>query len=130
MEGKNLPTVLIVDDEPIVRNLVRLSLADAGYTVLDATSGADALELCQSLGEQQIDLLIVDHNLRPDKGRVVAANIVRFCPSIKVLVTSGWNFQTVHDEDGIPPGSSFLQKPFTPQQLLSIVHSVLFPDTQ
>lgn len=125
-----MPTVLIVDDEPIVRNLVRLALREVGYTVLDATGAEEALHLCQSLGEQDIDLLIVDHGLSPDRGRVVAESIVRIYPSIKVLVTSGWNYQTVHEEDGFPPGSTFLQKPFTAQQLLSTVQNVLFPGMQ
>jgi two-component system cell cycle sensor histidine kinase/response regulator CckA len=129
-EGKSVPTVLIVDDEPIVRNLVRLALSEAGYTVLDATGASEAIDLCRSLGEQEIDLLIIDHGLAPDKGRVVAESIVKFSPSVKVLVTSGWTYQTVHDEDGFPPGSSFLQKPFTAQQLLSIVQNVLFPGMQ
>jgi CheY-like chemotaxis protein len=130
VEGKRAPTVLIVDDEPVVRNLARLSLAGVGYTVLDATGAPEALELCRSLGDQQIDLLIIDHGLTPDKGRVVAECIAGFSPSVKVLVTSGWTYQIVHDEDGFPPGSSFLQKPFTAQQLLSTVQNVLFPGMQ
>ena len=125
-----MPTILIVDDETIVRNLVRQALSKEGYTVLDATGASEVATLCQSLGDQQIDLLIIDHGLAPDRGRVVAESIVKLCPTIKVLVISGWTFKTVQDEDGLLPGSSFLQKPFTPHQLLSTVKSVLFPSTQ
>jgi DNA-binding response OmpR family regulator len=130
VEGKRVPTVLVVDDEPIVRNLVRLALSNEGYTVLDAAGASDVATLCQSLGDQPIDLLIVDHGLAPDKGRVVAEKIVLLSPAIKVLVISGWTYQTVQDEDGFLPGSSFLQKPFTPHQLLLAVRNILFPSTQ
>jgi len=130
VEGTRVPAVLIVDDEPIVRNMVRTSLAEKGYTVLDATGAAEALELCKSLGDQEIDLLIVDHGLMPDKGRTVAEDILQFCPHIKVLVMSGRSYQMVHEEDGFPPGSAFLQKPFTAQQVLATVQNVLFPGMQ
>jgi len=129
-EGEIVPTVLIVDDEPIVRNMARLALSGDGYRVLDATGAAEAAALCQNIGGEQIDLLIVDHGLTPDNGRVIAENIMKFWPATKVLIISGSALNTVQDEDGIPPGSSFLQKPFTPQQLLSVVQNFLFPSTQ
>jgi len=125
-----VPTVLIVDDEATVRNVVRQALSKEGYTVLDATGASEVATLCQSLGDQQIDLVIVDHGLAPDKGRAVAENIVKLCPTVKVLIISGWAYKTVHDEDGFLPGSSFLQKPFTPHQLVSTVQNILFPSTQ
>ena len=125
-----MPIVLIVDDEPIVRNLVRLALARAGYNVLDAKGASDAAALCHSVAKQDLDLLIVDHGLKPDKGRVLAEDLARLCPAVKVLIISGWSYQIVHDDDGLPPGSSFLQKPFSAQQLLSTVERILFPRTQ
>ena len=125
-----MPTVLVVDDEPIVRNLVRMALASAGYNVLDAKCATEALSLCQSIGRNEIDLLIVDHDLKPDKGRLVAENLARLCSGVKVLVTSGWSYQAVHDEGGLLEGSSFLQKPFSAQQLVSAVENILFPSTQ
>ena len=125
-----MPTVLIVDDEAMVRNVVRQAPSKEGYTVLDATGASEVAALCQSLGDQQIDLLIIDHGLAPDKGRVVAESVVKLCPTVKVLIISGWTFETVQDEDGLLPGSTFLQKPFTPHQLLSVVQSILFPSTQ
>jgi len=127
---KKLPTVLIVDDDPIVRNLARLALARSGYTALDATGAVEAETLCRNLGSEKIDLLIIDHVLTPGIGRQVAEMVLRCFPEVKVLVISGRPVQHVQEEDGIPPGSSFLQKPFTPQQLLAVVASVLFPSTQ
>jgi two-component system KDP operon response regulator KdpE len=125
-----VPTVLIVDDDPIVRNLVRLALSDDGYAVMDATDAAEAAALCECLGDQQIDLLIIDHRHGPWRSREVAESIMQSCPAMKVLVISGRSFQEVQGQDGFLPGSSFLQKPFTPQQILSTVQSVLFPSTQ
>ena len=127
---KKLPTVLIVDDDPIVRNLARLALARSGYTAMDANGAAEAETLCRNLGSERIDLLIIDHRLPPGVGRHVAEMVLRCFPEAKVLVISGWSYQHVQEEDGIPPGSTFLQKPFTPQQLLANVESVLFPSTQ
>ena len=63
IEGERVPTVLVVDDEPIVRNMVRLALSAEGYMVLDATGAAELAALCHNLGEEQIDLLIIDHGL-------------------------------------------------------------------
>ena len=130
MEGQRAPAVLVVDDEPVVRNLVRLALSEVGYTVLDAAGAAEAIALCASLGDQALDLLIIDHGLAPEISRMVAESIAPFSPSMKVLVTSGWSYQEVNAEEGFPPGSSFLKKPFTAQQLLSLVQNVLFPGTQ
>lgn len=125
-----MPTVLIVDDEPIVRNLVRLALSQQGYAVMDANGPSEAEALCRTLRNQQIDLLIIDHRLAGSIGREVAEGVLRHCPAAKILIISGWSYQHVQEEDGFLPGSSFLQKPFTPQQLLSSVESVLFPSTQ
>jgi CheY-like chemotaxis protein len=125
-----VPTVLIVDDELIVRNVVRLSLSKEGYAVLDASNASEAAALCRSLGDQQLDLVIIDHGLPDEKGRAVAEDIVRFCPAVKVLIISGYSYQIVREEDGFLPGSSFLQKPFTAQQLLSTVENIIFPNTQ
>ena len=125
-----MPTVLIVDDEPIVRNVVRLALSRIGYAVMDANGAAESAALCRTLGNHQIDLLITDHRLASGIGREVAEAVMKYCPATKVLVISGWSYQQVQKEDGFLPGSSFLQKPFTTQQLLSTVESVLFPSTQ
>ena len=85
--------------------MVRLALSAQGYMVLDATGAAELAALCQNLGEEQIDLLIIDHGLKPDNGRVIAENLVKVTPVPKVLIISGSIFNTVQDEDGIPPGS-------------------------
>ncbi|HZQ96179.1 MAG TPA: response regulator [Candidatus Sulfotelmatobacter sp.] len=125
-----MPTVFIVDDDTIVRNLVRQTLSREGYTILDANGASEVAALCQSVGDQQIDLLIIDHGLAPNKGRIVAESVVEICPTVKVLIISGWTFETVQDEDGLLPGSTFLHKPFTPHRLLSVVRSILFPRAQ
>jgi two-component system, cell cycle sensor histidine kinase and response regulator CckA len=125
-----VPTVLIVDDEPIIRNVVRLALTKEGYAVMDAAGAFEADALCRSLGELQIDLLIINHRLAAEKGRHTAEKIAGLYPAIRVLVISGLPYDAVQREEGIMPGSSFLQKPFTAQQLLSTVQNILFPNTQ
>jgi DNA-binding NtrC family response regulator len=125
-----MPTVLIVDDEAIVRNLVRITLSRAGYAVMDANGASEAGVLCRSMGNQHVDLLIIDHRLVGGIGREFADEILASCPASKVLVISAWPYQDVQDEKGIAPGSTFLQKPFTAQQLLVTVEHVLFPSTQ
>ncbi len=109
---------------------MRLALTRAGYRVLDARNVPEAITLSQSMSDPQVDLLIIDHRLAPDVGRSVAEHFVKLCPEIKILVVSGSAYQTVQAEDGLLPGSSFLQKPFTPHQLLSTVEHIIFPEKQ
>jgi two-component system, cell cycle sensor histidine kinase and response regulator CckA len=110
-------TVLIVEDEPLVRNLATNGLALHGYRVLAAASGQEALELLR--GATHVDLLVTDVIMPGMGGRALAeqARVVR--PSMKLVFMSGYT------ETELPPGAAFLQKPFTPAVLARTVREAL-----
>jgi hypothetical protein len=105
--------------------VVRLALSNEGYTVMDASGEAEADELCRSLGTQQIDLLIINH-----RSRLMTEKIAKLCPAVQVLVISKLPYETAQEETGWLPGSSFLQIPFTAQQLVTTVENIVSPTTQ
>ena len=125
-----MPTILVVDDEPIVRNLIVHVLSRQGFVVFEADSANEALTICRTLKDERLDLLITDHALQGTTGRALADRISESCPNVKVLHLSTGAHSVLKKEDGLLPGSSFLQKPFTPGQLISVVQSVLSRQTQ
>jgi CheY-like chemotaxis protein len=117
-------TVLVLDDNVVVRNVVREVLRREGYSVLEARNYEEALALCESLGGEQIDALVVDHGLPHASGRALAEQIVKSCPDLKVLVISGWPFHMVQAQGGVLPGASFLAKPFSAATLAAAVNDM------
>jgi two-component system, cell cycle sensor histidine kinase and response regulator CckA len=117
-------TVLLVEDEAIVRRLTQETLTGNGYTVLEAQGGADAL---QKLHEQNgpIHLLLTDVVMPKMSGRELARRLGRSHPGIKVVYMSGYPICGIIENDAIKPGSPFIQKPFTPEMLLRAVREAL-----
>jgi CheY-like chemotaxis protein len=116
-------TILLVEDDAQVRELVSRSLARSGYRVLTAGNGEEALEVLRStLG---IDLLFTDVVLPGMSGPTLAERVTERRPGTPVLFMSG------HTGTATAPGGSwdetvsFLQKPFTPEDLLRCVRTVL-----
>lgn len=116
------PTILVVEDEPIVRNLVVDILTRQGWLVFEADTAAEAQTVCGALKEEPLDLLIVAENLSPMSGRELAQKILGHCPNAKILQLSA-------DQAATPSGGS-LQKPFTAGQLMNAVDSLMRPRTQ
>jgi CheY-like chemotaxis protein len=108
-------TVLVVDDQDFVRDVVRIALEGAGYRVLEARSPSVAIELAQA--ETDIDLLLADVVLPEMDAFELATRIAMAVPTVRVLYTSGY---TDAREEG-----DFIQKPFTPAELVAKVESVL-----
>jgi two-component system, cell cycle sensor histidine kinase and response regulator CckA len=108
-------TVLVVDDQDVVRDVIRLTLEGAGYTVLDAASPNDALALVRDQGP--IDLLVTDVVMPEMDAFELADRVVSEIPGVRVLYTSGYT-----DAGAEGP---FIQKPFTPAQLVEKVSTVL-----
>jgi len=116
-------TVLVVEDEAAVRNTAVRALRDAGYRVLVAASGKEALVLAS--GPNPPDLLLTDVVMPGMDGRAVAEELQRRHPSLRVLYMSGYT-QDAIVQRGILIGSvQFLQKPFTPSTLLASVRRTL-----
>jgi PAS domain S-box-containing protein len=121
-------TVLVVEDEQPVRSLVRGILGSKGYTVLEASSGEEALRVCKR-HRQPIHLLITDVVMPQMGGRELARRLTRLCPGMKVLYTSGYTDDTVVRHGKLGPGQLFLQKPFTPEALAGRVREALDAET-
>ena len=119
-------TVLLVEDEDVVRRVGERILAEHGYHVLSASSGEAALDLLASTGER-IDLLITDEVMPGISGHTLADTVRRQVPGCPVLFVSGYNERDLHDAGQGEPSSAFLQKPFTPPVLARKVHELLDP---
>lgn len=119
-------TILIVEDEVVVRNVVVMALARAGYAVLEAHDAVEALKLSSTF-EGVIDLLIADYALKTMTGREVAAKISQSRPGLRVLHISGYSLQVLQHKEGREAISNavFLGKPFLPKDLVEKVKAIL-----
>jgi two-component system, cell cycle sensor histidine kinase and response regulator CckA len=117
-------TILLVDDEPGIRGLVRKILRREHYRVLEAENAEEALEMASSHGES-IDLLLTDMVLPGMSGRDLAESLLRTRPSLKVVYISGYTGDETVRAGQFPPGSAFLQKPFTLGALTGKVREAL-----
>jgi two-component system cell cycle sensor histidine kinase/response regulator CckA len=109
-------TVLVVDDQDVVRDVIKLSLESAGYRVLEAATPTEALALARDAGAD-VDLLVTDV-VMPEMDAFELANRISFeLPAVRVLYTSGYTNAAAE--------GPFIQKPFTPAQLIEKVGAVL-----
>ena len=117
-------TILLVEDEEQVRNLVRHTLRREGYKVLDAPSAAEARRIAGA-HKGPIHLMITDVVMPKEGGRDLAASLMHDRPALKVLFMSGYTDQAVVDGCLQSGKSGFIQKPFTPAALSSKVREIL-----
>ncbi|OWK42990.1 response regulator [Fimbriiglobus ruber] len=117
-------TVLLVEDEPGVRGLVRVALELQGYTILEADSGEDALRVAAA-HTGPVHLLITDVVMPGMGGRKVADALRHQYPGLKVLYTSGYTDDAIVRHGVIEAADAFLQKPFTLFGLARKVRAVL-----
>jgi two-component system cell cycle sensor histidine kinase/response regulator CckA len=117
-------TILVVEDEEIVRGLVQKVLRMQGYRVLAAERGDEALRICQEQ-EQEIDLLLTDVVMPGMSGRELAEQAAVMRPEMKVLFMSGYTDDAVVRHRVFDTEIAFIQKPFTPAALASKVQDVL-----
>jgi CheY-like chemotaxis protein len=117
-------TILLVEDEEMLRNLARMVLQRAGYTVLQARHGAEALSLCES-HKGALDLLITDVVMPVLSGRELVDRISKFRPDTKVIYISGYTEDAVVRHGVLTENTPLLHKPFTPAALLRQVREVL-----
>jgi two-component system, cell cycle sensor histidine kinase and response regulator CckA len=118
----NPATILLVDDDEDLRRLARLILIQQGFHVIEASDGADALEVVSAYGEP-VDLLLTDVIMPKVNGLVLAQRLLQERPGIRVLYMSGYVEKSMwlakHSE------LILLQKPFTPVALIAAVRQVL-----
>ncbi|GLH72107.1 hypothetical protein GETHLI_06090 [Geothrix limicola] len=115
----DLGTVLVVEDEPDVRQSTVALLRHAGYEVLEAWDGLEACVLYRQ-ERARIDLVLMDLTMPKMDGRTAAAEILSFDPKARIVLTSG--FQILSAEHAPGGLAGFLQKPFQMEDLLEILH--------
>jgi CheY-like chemotaxis protein len=108
--------ILLVDDDDAVLRVVQRVLRFRGYVVVSAPSGDEALRLFDSHGDA-IDLLLTDVVMPGVPGRVLAEELLRRKPGIKVLYMSGYTEDEALRRGALDSGQSFIQKPFTLDEL-------------
>jgi two-component system, cell cycle sensor histidine kinase and response regulator CckA len=117
-------TILLVDDDEVVLKVASRTLRRAGYRILSAANGRDALELIET-HRHEISLVLTDVVMPVMTGSELAARLSKVAPEIPLLLMSGYADEAVVQLGAIEPGSPFLQKPFTPSTLIAKVRAVL-----
>lgn len=119
-------TVLVVDDEEMVRRLATRILVTQGYLAVEARGGDEAVRMLQR-NAHRIDGVLTDLAMPGLDGRGLGETIARCWPKIRVLYMSGFPASRMVNEGALDPSQPFLQKPFTSEQLLRKVRE-LFSD--
>ncbi|MGI9165721.1 MAG: PAS domain S-box protein [Pyrinomonadaceae bacterium] len=126
--SKELPkgseTILLVEDEDMVRTLAHHILEICGYTVLEARNGVEALSLCEKQ-DCHVDLLVTDVVMPLMGGRELAERFAQIYPQMCILFTSGYTDDAIVRHGVIEAGVKFIQKPFTPDALARKVRELL-----
>ena len=117
-------TILLVEDEPDLRELTRTVLASSGYTIVEARNAEEAERLTESNGAK-IHLLLTDVIMPGISGRELAKRILARHSAMRVLYMSGYTYNVIAQGGTLERGVSFLQKPFTPSALVEKVREVL-----
>jgi two-component system, cell cycle sensor histidine kinase and response regulator CckA len=123
-ESSASTTVLVVDDEDMVRRLAARMLAALGYRVLEARSGQEAVRLLRR-GAHRIQGVLTDVAMPGIGGRELGETIAQCWPQIRVLYMSGFPAMRMVSDGQLDPAQPFIQKPFTSQQLGSRVRELL-----
>ncbi|MBV9775384.1 MAG: response regulator, partial [Gemmatimonadetes bacterium] len=117
-------TILLLEDEPAVREVMRRILLRAGYTVLEARGVEEARRVAGD-PSTRIDLLVSDVVMPGMKGPSVARELLGMRPGMKVIFISGYADEERMERGWLEPDTPFLQKPFTPATLLDAVRKLL-----
>ncbi|MFO7839716.1 MAG: PAS domain S-box protein [Desulfosalsimonadaceae bacterium] len=117
-------TILVAEDDQMVRELMQTILERNGYTVYTAEDGVAAVELFTSLTEQ-IDLAIVDVVMPKQSGKAVYDRLRQIKPSLPVLFASGYSENAIHTNFILKQGLELLQKPFASGDLLNKIRDLL-----
>ncbi len=117
-------TILLVEDEPAVRELTRRILSGHGYAVLDAGGPLEGLEMLER-HEGEVDLLLTDVVMPKTSGTELARRIRASHPEISVLYMSGYTDEFVARQRVVEEGVLLLEKPFSAEQLLAAVGGAL-----
>ncbi|MCX7230166.1 MAG: response regulator [Burkholderiales bacterium] len=119
-------SVLVAEDDRVVAYLVEQVLVEAGYAVVIAEDGVEAIEYLRA-GADRFALAVLDLVMPRADGSAVLAAVAELCPGLPVVLTSGYSEDYVRSRIGEAPIVAFLAKPWRPVALLEIVSSALGP---
>jgi PAS domain S-box-containing protein len=122
-------TVLLVEDEDMVRNLAAQLLKESGYHVLEANGGEEALGICKE-HKETIDLLITDVVMPKMSGKDVADQLKTFHPETRVIFMSGYTDEAIVHHGIVDSDIAFIQKPFSEKALAQKIRDVLDAESQ
>jgi PAS domain S-box-containing protein len=126
LEGEE--TVLLVEDDVLLRPLMAESLRDLGYDVIDAGSGEEALRLVAAR-EGDIDILVTDVVMPLMNGREVAERVRAACPGIRVLFSSGYPEDTILRHGIAEESAAYIEKPYLPDDLARAIRELVAAET-
>jgi two-component system cell cycle sensor histidine kinase/response regulator CckA len=129
VDSRELPrgteTILLVEDDPALRDMASTLLRRLGYTVLAAANGIEALSLKQQRDVGHIDLLFTDVVMPHMSGKELSERMQALYPHTKVLFTSAYTENAIVHQGALSKGLALLQKPFTPSALAQKLRQVL-----
>jgi len=117
-------TVLLVEDEADVRGLARLALETAGYTVIEAQDGEEALRAFEEY-TAPFRLLVTDVIMPKMNGKQLAERLIAMQPGLMTLFVSGYPTDVLSQQGALGEQGEFLQKPYMPSTLVHKVHELL-----
>jgi len=120
-------TVLVAEDEVGIRSPLRRLLLAHGYRVLDASDGASALEVARRY-DGQIHLLLTDILMPGMNGGELARLLLLVRPGLRVIFMSGYSTEAINSNGILTPGATFLQKPFSLEELTGRLREALTGD--
>jgi signal transduction histidine kinase len=121
--SKGTETVLLVEDAPMIRRLAREIMLRAGYTVIEASDAERAMQLARK--EERIDVLLTDLIMPGPSGVELAEQLRSVRASVRVLFMSGYSDNAIMRDGLLGESAAFLQKPFTPEELLRKLRHVI-----
>jgi two-component system cell cycle sensor histidine kinase/response regulator CckA len=129
LDSPDLPrgteTILLVEDDPALREMAATLLQRLGYTVLTAADGIEALNRRQERSTGHVDLLFTDVVMPHMSGKELADRVRALYPHTKILFTSAYTENAIVHQGVLNPGVALLQKPFTPSALANKLRAVL-----
>ena len=117
-------TVLIVDDEAVIREVAHAMLKDIGFEIIEAIDGKEAVE-CYRQHQSEISAVLLDMTMPQMDGKTCFAELKKINPDVRVLLSSGYSEQEIHKlfADQMPAG--FIQKPYMPESLQQKMEEIL-----
>lgn len=125
VDKKGSETILVVEDDSMVRRMLETLLSMGGYKILSAASGAEALQVWKT-NHAKVKLLLTDMVMPGGiSGKELAEKLRQERPGLRVLISSGYSSDLVSGGEALPPKTWFLAKPYTPRELMEKVRASL-----